>query len=103
MSTNLIGMKNLEAKKGAGRPKGALNKVTQAAKDVIQKAATELGGADRLVEWAKEDPLNERAFWATIYPKLLPLTLSGDENNPLRIEKIERVIVKHDNTTDSNA
>ena len=70
-------------RKGRGRPKGSQNKVAKAAKDVIAQAATELGGADRLLEWAKEDPQNERAFWATIYPKLLPLTVSGDANNPL--------------------
>jgi len=62
----------------AGRRKGSPNKVTQAAKDVIAQAAAELGGAERLLAWAKADPANERAFWATIYPKLLPLTIGGD-------------------------
>lgn len=64
-------------RKGAGRPKGSVNKVGAAAKAVIEKAAEELGGADRLVKWAKEAPENERAFWATIYPKLLPLQVNG--------------------------
>jgi len=62
---------------GKGRPKGALNKSTQSAKDAIAIAAEKLGGADRLVMWAKEDPTNERAFWSTIYPKLLPLQVNG--------------------------
>lgn len=62
---------------GKGRPKGALNKNTQSAKDAIAIAADRLGGADRLVDWAKEDTANERAFWATIYPKLLPLQVNG--------------------------
>ena len=39
---------------------------------------------DRLVEWAKEDPQNEKAFWASVYPKLLPLTVAGDKDNPLQ-------------------
>ena len=64
-------------RKGAGRPKGSVNKTTAAAKDVINQAANELGGAARLLAWAKEDPANERAFWATIYPKLLPLQVHG--------------------------
>jgi hypothetical protein len=68
---------------GKGRPKGSLNKTTRAAKDAIALAADELGGSDRLVAWAKEDPQNERAFWTTIYPKLIPVTLSGDNDNPL--------------------
>ena len=36
-----------------------------------------------LVSWAREDPLNERAFWATIYPKLIPVQLAGDPDNPV--------------------
>jgi hypothetical protein len=70
---------------GKGRPKGALNKTTKAAKDAIALAAEGLGGTERLIEWAQSDPLNERAFWTTIYPKLIPVTLAGDEENPLHV------------------
>jgi hypothetical protein len=66
-----------------GKPKGALNKNTQAAKDAIAAAAEKLGGADRLVAWAQEDPANERAFWSSIYPKLLPLQVSGEGGGPV--------------------
>lgn len=62
---------------GKGRPKGAVNKTAKAAKDAIADAAEKLGGTNRLVAWAKEDVLNERAFWSSIYPKLLPLQLTG--------------------------
>lgn len=72
-------------KRGPGRPKGSQNKVGAAAKEVIAAAAQELGGQRRLVEWAQSDPLNERAFWATIYPKLLPLQLSGEGGGAIRI------------------
>jgi hypothetical protein len=58
----------------AGRPKGTLNKTTVAAKEAIEAAAEGLGGTARLVAWAQEDPANERVFWGSIYPKLLPLT-----------------------------
>lgn len=68
---------------GPGRPKGSLAKTTIAAKEAIALAADGLGGTERLISWAKEDPLNERAFWATIYPKLIPVTLAGDPNNPV--------------------
>ena len=70
-------------KPGPGRPKGVPNKVTIAAKEAIAMAAEKLGGVDRLVTWAKEDALNERAFWSSIYPKLIPVTLAGDPNNPV--------------------
>lgn len=62
---------------GPGRPKGSVNKRTAEAKNAIAEAAELLGGVNRLVEWAKEDPANERAFWATIYPKLIPLQVHG--------------------------
>lgn len=68
-----------EERKGVGRPKGSLNKTTLAAKEAIEAAAEGLGGVNRLIEWAKSDPQNERVFWGTVYPKLLPLNtnLSG--------------------------
>lgn len=75
--TNKIQAGNL-TRKGAGRPKGAQNKTTKAAKEAIAEAAEKLGGVNRLVAWAREDAQNERAFWATIYPKLLPLQVAGN-------------------------
>jgi len=78
-------IKNGNPANRAGRPKGSRNKVTGAAKDMIANAAVELGGMDRLVAWAREDPLNERAFWAQIYPKLLPLQVAGESGGPLNV------------------
>jgi hypothetical protein len=77
--------KRLPPNAGKGRPKGALNKTTKAAKDAIALAAEGLGGAERLQEWALESPENERAFWVSIYPKLIPVTLAGDKENPLEM------------------
>lgn len=68
-----------------GKPKGAVNKTTQSAKDAIALAAVGLGGTDRLIAWAQEDPKNESAFWTTIYPKLLPLQVTGAGGGPLVI------------------
>ena len=82
---------------GKGRPKGAVNKVTGIAKDIIAETADRLGGADRLVVWAKEDPLNERAFWSSIYPKLLPLQVSAEHSGKIVSELTHRII---DSTTD---
>ena len=69
-----------------GKPKGALSKTTKTAKEAIALAAEKLGGADRLVAWAQEDPANERVFWGTIYPKLLPLQVTGKDDGPLKTE-----------------
>lgn len=82
---------------GKGRPKGARNKTTIAAKNAIAAAAEKLGGVDRLVDWAKEDPANERVFWGTVFPKLIPLDLNaGGEINV--VHKIERSIVRTKNS-----
>ncbi len=79
MSDKKSGEKRIgNGKPGPGRPKGSRNKTTMAAKAAIEQAAAELGGAERLVEWAQKAPENERAFWTMIYPKLLPLTGPGD-------------------------
>lgn len=76
---------NIGVGKGKGRPKGALNKTTKSVKEAIEFAADGLGGAQRLIEWAKEDPKNESAFWTAIYPKLLPLQVSGEGGGPVQL------------------
>jgi len=87
---------NRFAKGNPGKPKGAISKTTRTAKEAIAIAAEKLGGADRLVAWAKEDPLNERAFWSSIYPKLLPLQVNADIH--AFVTRIERTIVDASNT-----
>lgn len=78
MARNPESLKNLVPgnKRGPG-------KVAKQAKDVIAQAADGLGGADRLVEWARENPDNERAFWTSIYPRLVPVQHANDPDNPL--------------------
>lgn len=72
-------------KKGqGGRPKGVPNKTTVATKEGIALAAEGLGGHKRLIAWAQEDPLNERAFWTQIYTKLVPYEVTGKDGGPIR-------------------
>lgn len=73
-------------KRYGGRQKGTPNRTTQAAKDAISQAAEALGGVKRLTAWAQEDPANERIFWGTIYPKLLPLQVTGEGGGPLQVQ-----------------
>lgn len=77
-----------------GKPKGALSKTTRTAKEAIAIAADKLGGAERLVAWAQEDPINERAFWSSIYPKLLPLQVTGEGGGPIRVSQIQLVAMR---------
>ncbi|HTI82974.1 MAG TPA: hypothetical protein VL614_21170 [Acetobacteraceae bacterium] len=89
-------------RKTGGRTKGTPNKTTTAAKEAISLAAEQLGGTDRLVSWAKEDPANERVFWGTIYPKLLPLQVSGEGGGAI-VHKVEFEIVDPTGTGSTQA
>lgn len=81
-----------KGKAGPGRTKGVPNKVTAVAKDAIAQAAAELGGAQRLVTWVRQDKKNEHAFWTVIYPKLIPVQIGGDPNNPLTVVTSVRLL-----------
>lgn len=94
MATPKVGTNRGNA--GKGRPKGSGNKTTKTAKEAIALAAEGLGGTKRLIAWAKSDPLNERAFWSSIYTKLLPLQVTGEGGGP--IETVSRIeLVPGDN------
>jgi len=80
-----------EAQKGKGRPKGAKNKTTLIAKDAIAHAFEELGGVDALVKWAGLNDDNRRVFYGTIYPKLLPLQLTGEGGGAI-VHEVRRII-----------
>ncbi len=65
---------------GKGRPKGAVNKTTKLAKEAIHEAFEKLGGMDALVTWAQEKDENLKVFYATIWPKIIPLQVQADGN-----------------------
>ncbi len=70
---------------GKGRPKGVPNRTTVTVKAVIEAAADAIGGAERMAAWVRENPDNERLFWSVIYPKLLPLQLTGEGGGPIAV------------------
>ena len=74
--------------RGKGRPKGTPNKLTASVKEAIESAAQGLGGAARLEAWAREAPENEKVFWSSIYPKLLPLQVTGKDGGPLQVAAV---------------
>ncbi len=65
-----------------GRPKGALNHLTQSVKQAIEIVAEGLGGAERMLAWVQADKANERLFWSQIYPKLLPKEIKAEHHGP---------------------
>lgn len=62
-----------------GRPKGSVNKVTADVKAMVLEALSNAGGADYLLAQSASNP---NAFMALV-GKVLPLTVSGDPDNPL--------------------
>jgi hypothetical protein len=72
-------------RRGRGRPKGSKNVISRNAKDVIQGVADKLGGMEAMFLWVNEDPLNKRAFYTNIFPKLIPVTVAGDDKHPLSV------------------
>jgi hypothetical protein len=60
--------KEPNAKRG-GRPKGAPNKVTAAAKDNVLAVFIRLGGSANMAKWARE---NQTEFYK-IYARLIPI------------------------------
>ena len=70
-------------KGGPGRPKGMPNKVNQDVKEMILGALDRAGGVGYL-EARANDPKTQGAFLALV-GKVLPLTLAGDSNAPLKV------------------
>jgi hypothetical protein len=62
------------------------DRLSRPAREAIAAAAVDLGGTERLVAWVQEDAKNESVFWGSIYPKLIPLQLTGEEGAPLAVE-----------------
>ena len=81
-------------RKGLGRPKGSVNKTTAAAKDMIAQAAERLGGVDRTVAWAQSDPENEKAFWVSMFPRLLPVQVANPEGETFKTEEVGQASAK---------
>jgi hypothetical protein len=76
-----------------GRKKGTPNKLTVAAKDAIAQAFDRTGGIDRLVTWVEASEDNRKVFYASIYPKLIPVQLTGEGGGPL-VHEIRRSLVR---------
>ncbi len=77
-------------KPGPGRPKGLQNKTTKAAKEAIAEVFERMGGATALLAWAED---NNEKFYTIIWPKIIPLQVAGDADNPV-IHEIRRTVVR---------
>jgi hypothetical protein len=63
-----------------GRQKGTPNKVSADIRDMVIRALNKAGGLDYLARQAEENP----GAFLTLVGKVLPTTLTGDANEPVR-------------------
>ena len=76
--------------KTGGREKGTPNLVTKQLKELILGALDGVGGQAYLERQAEENP----GPFLTLLGKVLPTTLSGDADNPLKVyQQVAYVIV----------
>lgn len=74
---------------GPGRPKGVPNKTTALVREMVTAALDEAGGVDYLVERAR-DPRTASAFLSLV-GKVLPIQLTGSDDGPIQVARIELV------------
>lgn len=77
---------------GPGRPKGIQNKATRQIKDMIIAALDQAGGAEYLARQAEENP----GPFMTLIGKVLPMQLTGEGGDALKIEMVRRVVLDGD-------
>lgn len=65
-----------------GKAKGKVSHITRSIQEAWQIAFDELGGADGLIEWAKQSRQNLTAFYNQ-YAKMLPRSASIDVEGKL--------------------
>lgn len=73
---------------GKGRPKGSPNKLTADVKSMILQALETSGGVDYLVMQARDNP----TAFMTLVGKVLPLQVTGDQDNPLEVAHTIRLL-----------
>lgn len=65
-----------------GRNKSTPNKMTASARAAIELAFEGMGGVQALTTWAEGNPTE---FYTRVWPKILPLQIAGDPENPLAL------------------
>lgn len=85
-----------KGKAGPGRPKGVPNKQTKAIKEMILAALDKAGGEDYLLTQSRENPV---AFMGLL-GKVMPTQITGADDGPIQVAKIELVGVQSDNRSD---
>lgn len=69
---------------GSGRPKGVPNKLSGDVKAMILKALDDAGGAEYLLDRAKDNP----AAFMTLVGKVLPMQVTGADGGAIKTEQV---------------
>lgn len=75
--------------KTGGRQKGAQNKITKEIKEMVIQALDEVGG----IEYLKQRAIDNPNAFLTLVGKIIPLQVQGDKENPLYVQRIERILI----------
>lgn len=84
---------------GKGRPKGSPNKITADVKRAILEAAEAAGGEGGMVGYLTLQAAENPAAFMTLIGKVLPLTIAGDQSNPLAVVTRIELVAPNDNST----
>jgi hypothetical protein len=71
-----------------GRRRGAVNKISAEARELIAEAFKRLGGVNGLIEWAQKSDKHMTAFYTKMYMKLVPAQMNLDM-------QVEGVVVRN--------
>ncbi|MET4273234.1 MULTISPECIES: hypothetical protein [unclassified Bradyrhizobium] len=97
-------LKNLETRKGQGRPKGASSKIVRDLKEGLIESAVQHGrdgrGKDGLVGFCIHLAVNHPRSHAGLLAKLLPLHVSNDSPSAALVGTINILGIPHDQTHD---
>jgi hypothetical protein len=68
-----------------GRVKGSKNKVTRELKEMILTALDHAGGKDGGIGYLVKQANDNPSSFLALVGKIIPLTVAGDQNNPVRM------------------
>jgi hypothetical protein len=76
--------------KTGGRTKGTPNKTTALLKDAILQAAEKAGHKEGMIGYLTEQAAENPSAFLSLLGKVLPLQVTGDSENPLVINVVQR-------------
>lgn len=80
-------------KKTGGRKKGTPNKATASVKQALADAFDGIGGVDRLVRWAEEEPTEFYKLWVKTLPQEIKQEVTGKNGGAIEHKHAIKVVI----------